>query len=571
MALGNLSNRSSADIWARGGGSYSTTSSSLSVSAAPLTPLGDAADFNASFQWQTNLGLANHVTDYIGDKLRDKIVLPQGDNVPGTVRWQLDSGLAQDTSDNIITFGFLDQRHATGLTNNPSFGEGFGYSPFSAAQIAAARIAIGNWDDLIAPHFVEQSPLPGSSAWAQNTTDIWLSNTTTGPAQAWAYYPGYGNQYTRIAGDVFIADPDFNSSNNQLYPGGYGLQTLNHELGHAIGLSHPGNYNFGDDTDGDGEPDPINYTGDAQYFQDGHQFTIMSYFDSYETGAQNVDWNVMRFIYPSTPMVDDVFVIQQKYGADMTTRTGNSTYGFNASSDVTNEAMRFHANEMFTIFTIWDAGGTDTLNLSGYYTDSYIDLREGAYSSAGGAGAYSAALAGDQLTLAQINANNAAAGLGARNARLYEIYFNGDYSDTNADGTTTLVNEGLSWREITGTGDEFLMEQNIGIAYGTVIENAVGGYGDDVLIGNQANNTLTGGAGADRFVFADDGSQDTITDFRTGVDHIDLSELNVTRRDVTFNAATDTLYINTDGLAGYDMSIIVHGQDVNIARDILFG
>ena len=96
----------------------------------------------------------------------------------------------------------------------------------------------------------------------------------------------------------------------------------------------PATYNYGDDNDGDGLPDPINYTGDAQYFQDSNQFTIMSYFDSFETGAQNIDWNVMRFLYPSTPMVDDVYVVQQKYGADMTTRTGNTTYGFNATADV---------------------------------------------------------------------------------------------------------------------------------------------------------------------------------------------------------------------------------------------
>ena len=364
------------------------------VSAPTVQPLTLAAEFNASFSWEATSGLASHITDYIGGDLRDKQVLPQGANVPGTVAWQLDAGWQQDVSDGIITFGFANSKHALGLNNNPSFGEGGGYAPFTEAQKAAARLAMNNWDDLIAARIVEVPQGPGASVYGRQTTDIMLANTTTGPAQAWAYYPGYPNQYTRIAGDVWTADPRINASNGQLEPGQYGLQTLNHEIGHSLGLSHPGAYNFGDDADGDGIPDPITYQGDAFYFQDSNQFTIMSYFDSFETGAQNIDWNVMRFIYPSTPMVDDVKVIQQKYGADMTTRTGDTVYGFNSTGDVTNEAMKFHTGEMATIFTIWDAGGNDTLDLSGYATDSVIDLREGAYSSAGGWGAYDASLLG---------------------------------------------------------------------------------------------------------------------------------------------------------------------------------
>ena len=536
-----------------------------------LTPLADAADFNASFAWETSLGLPTHVQDLVGTTVNGKTVLGEGANTPGTVTWQIDSGWTMDVgTDNIITWGFFDGNHAVGINNN-SGGEGDGYTPFTPAQEAAARIAIHNWDDLIKPNFVETSH-PGSSEVPQ--TDILLANTTTGPAQAWAYYP-YDKQYQHAGSDVWIADPRINGSNNQFLPGQYGLQTLNHELGHTLGLSHPGSYNFGDDNDGDGQPDPINYTGDAQYFQDSNQFTIMSYFDSYETGAQNIDWNVMRFLYPSTPMVDDVYVVQQKYGADMTTRTGDTTYGFNATSDVWNEAMRFQKGEMATIFTIWDAGGKDTLDLSGYATPSVIDLREGGYSSAGGYGDYDARLVGKTPTLSQINANNAAAGMGNRTEQLYEIYFRG------VDG----INESLSWKAITGTTDQHLMQQNIGIAYGAIVENAKGGSGNDRINGNQADNHFWGNGGADTFIIADysgtiptpsnpagktivDTSIDTIHDFnRREGDKIDLASFG-------HNAVSNLSYTSGDlhfSANGHDYTVHLLGAQLNLSTDIILG
>jgi hypothetical protein len=556
------------------------------ISATPLTPINDAKVFNASFDWEQVPGLPKYIQDLIGGPpIRGNPVLPQGDNTLGTVRWQLDAGVNLNVgSDGIITFGFFDAKHTFGINNKL---EGKGYTPFNDAQKAAARVAVHNWDDLIDPDFVE-TEFNGRNArdWAQDKVDILLANTTTGPAQAWAYYPNE-HQYKRAGSDVWIADPRFNTSNGQLDPGFYGLQTLNHELGHTLGLSHPGAYDFGDDNDGDGQPDPITYNGDAFYFQDSHQFTIMSYFDTFETGAQPVDWNLMRFVYPSTPMVDDVFVSQQKYGAELTTRTGNTTYGFNATDDVWNPAMRFQTGEMATIFTIWDAGGIDTLNLSGYYTPSVIDLREGGYSSAGGFGAYNAtqaALNVDALTkdeyLSYINPANAAIGLGARTAA-YDLYFGGRAG----------ANEGIPWNEIVGSkGGPYLMEQNIGIAFGAIVENAIGGHGNDRINGNQANNQFTGNGGSDTFIIADysgaiadaqdtvdwsktvdDESVDTIMDFESGIDKIDLTELKgadglaVDWSDLSVSGNTWTVERGAD-----DLSFVVLGGTA-VQADFIFG
>jgi serralysin len=64
-----------------------------------------------------------------------------------------------------------------------------------------AREAIRYWDELIAPTFEEVNGTGGA--------DIVYANTSTGPDQAWAYYPnGKGTPYFKhIASDVWIATP----------------------------------------------------------------------------------------------------------------------------------------------------------------------------------------------------------------------------------------------------------------------------------------------------------------------------------------------------------------------------
>ena len=106
---------------------------------------------------------------------------------------QIDAGVA--LKGKTITFTFLDQ-NPVGLYNNPNYGfaEPEGYSAMSAAEKAVAREAMVLWDDLIAPSIVEKNGLGA---------DIVFANTTTGPAQAWAYYPGNGGKYQS---DVWTAD-----------------------------------------------------------------------------------------------------------------------------------------------------------------------------------------------------------------------------------------------------------------------------------------------------------------------------------------------------------------------------
>lgn len=56
------------------------------------------------------------------------------------------------------------------------------------------------------------------------------------------------------------------------------------------------------------------------------------------------------------------------------------------------------------------------------------------------------------------------------------------------------------------------LPDNLAIAFGTIIENVIGGAGDDTFVANQASNVLTGGAGADTYVFAPGDGADIVID-----------------------------------------------------------
>ncbi len=76
------------------------------------------------------------------------------------------------------------------------------------------------------------------------------------------------------------------------------------------------------------------------------------------------------------------------------------------------------------------------------------------------------------------------------------------------------------------------------LLWGNDVANVLKGLGgNDVLKGFGGNDELWGGAGDDTFVFVKDGSTDTIKDFQSGHDKIDLTALaGVTAADVTYNA-----------------------------------
>lgn len=367
-----------------------------------------------------------------------------------------------------------------------------GWSAFSPTQAAAARHAMALWDDLIAPTLVEWSA-PGHNP---NAADIRISNSSS-IDYAQTYFPGLTNNDSSIDEQVSGA-----SWFNRAYPelavatvGGYGFQTFLHELGHALGLNHPGPY------DGAG----ASYQTDAVYAEDTWQYTVMSYFDSVNTGA---DWYGANgvFYYAQTPMVHDVMAIQAIYGADLTTRAGDTVYGFNSTAGEMVFDFRVNKNP---VLTIWDGGGTDTIDLSGFSSPAKLSLEPGAYSDFNG------------MTKNVAIAFNA----------WIENATGGSGNDTITGNKLDNILKGLAGNDTLDGGDG-----NDTLIGGPGADTLIGGNGNDFLVWD-SQDVFNGGPGTDTLVFADSLTQVDFTSWG-----IEQAELALTGNAVSSWSTTTQFY-----------------------------
>ena len=143
-------------------------------------------------------------------------------------------------------------------------------------------------------------------------------------------------------------------------------------------------------------------------------------------------------------MMYDIAALQYMYGANYSTNSTDTVYKWNpATGQETINGVAQAAPGGNTIFmTIWDGGGNDTYDFSNYTTNVSVNLQPGSWTTTSAA---------------------------------------------------QLANLGNGHIAIGNIANAYLYNNNPA----SLIENAVGGSGNDTIIGNAANNKLTGGAGND--------------------------------------------------------------------------
>jgi hypothetical protein len=398
-------------------------------------------------------------------------------------------------SSHSLTYSF--RATSTGVSYNNNGASGF--TQFNAAQIAVAEAAIQLWEDVSGITLTRVQDA-GSEYSDSGQLLLWNYASATPGSQA-ANASGFGG-WSNSGGEWHHTVALFDDRANVTAPtfDNSGFRLFLHEIGHALGLLHPGNYNA---LPGGAS---VPYDGNAIYREDTGQYSVMSYFDEAITHANFVDTSAM------TPLLHDIAAMQRLYGRNYTTRTGDTTYGFNSNAG--RDSYAITSASQHVVFAVWDGGGNDTLDFSGYDTPQVISLAPGQFSSVGG------------------------------------------------------------------------LEFNVVVAPYTVIENAIGGMGADVITGNSSDNRLSGGAGGDTltgsfgtdtFVFGATALTDAqaavpvidrITDFNQesgiyiGYDRLDLSALIAASynhgsgqpvgslvRAVT-NGTGASLQVDTDGAIG---------------------
>ncbi|PUB14845.1 M10 family metallopeptidase [Yoonia sediminilitoris] len=260
-----------------------------------------------------------------------------------------------------------------------------------------------------------------------------------------------------------------------LEAGGLGFSTIVHEVLHGLGLTHP----HDSDAAIPGVDTPFRDLG-ANGLNQGI-FTAMTY----NSGYADQPTYSNRSGYESGPMALDIAALQDLYGANTSTATGNNTYVLPDLGDT----YRWQA--------IWDAGGNDTMRYDGA-RDSIIDLRAASLTydiGGGGFVSHAGGITGGFTIANGVTIENAVGGIGddrlIGNSAANTLSGGAGDDDLRGGAGNDTLNGGADNDRLSGgTGRDT-------IDAGSGNDVASGGAQDDLIIGGAGNDQLTGNSGDD--------------------------------------------------------------------------
>ncbi len=265
------------------------------------------------------------------------------DSLLGDFRWGEGAGSGNSLSYSFRTeLSTYSDDEATGYGPVDGVGEPWreGWVPLTGNQVAAIKSSLDTWADVANIRLTEVTDSDTASGDIRFSTLPEATNSTT-------YLPSLldlsGNPTDKRSGDVWLSSSELGAS---LSEGSTGYATLLRETGHALGLV---------------EPQSGRVTADSS--NNTPLLTVMA------TAELTANPSSPVILLPTTPMLNDISAIQSIYGANFSTRSGDTVYSWSGGQ---------------TVFeTIWDGGGVDTINWSNQFTPAVIDLNAGNWSFLG--------------------------------------------------------------------------------------------------------------------------------------------------------------------------------------------